>query len=874
MQITCKLLANYKPQLSNTLKVSGKYALVSLLSLCSFLAIAQNSTISKNGSYASLNQFDRKYNLAESQQLLKQSLKTDNLTTFQVYTAETDKYGYTHTRFQQYYKGVKVQHGVYFVHSKNGIISHINGDYHKIDNLTEKPNLTQKQALNITLKHIGAAEYAWQNKEAEQELRYLREDSAATYLPKGELVWVKDVEASEKPLEIHRLAYYFDITATKPNLDLAVYTDAHTGQIIQKNSTTCNVIGEAQTRYSGTQQIDVRANAQGRVELFTDVNNTQRVRTLNAKRNPMLDNDNIWTQAEYRPTNDDVALDVHWGGMKVQEYWNNVHLRNGYDNLGTVLNLVARAIPESYQSADNAFWRYSTNTAYFYDGETIFNPLTSLDIVGHEVGHGFSKSWGLDSGNGGETAALHEGFSDIWGACLAAMNGKPNPWLIGGEIMRSNNNSCLRNMINPNDGAAVNRSPDTYGGTFWDDTDSHTRGMILAHWFYLVSVGGNGTNDLGNNFTVNPITVQLAQQIAYQMRVYLTPAATYTQISYAATQAAIDAYGICSPELVSVSNALYAVGLIAQPNTFNTSFVSYPNRPVCNVGENYNFGVEIRNANDDLIYNNMYRWELANGSRTLINGQATTVTVNSSSVTVSLVPTAGFPDGYWETITATPLDCINYRPVSFRFWIGKPDIIAYVITPTNTPEICPWAEVSIPLVDGATRYRWVSLSPSLTISSGGVGRENYAIFRIRGNPRTVRFNIVAANECSVFASKNPAVDPFTYSYQEYEFEVLDGSLCRIANPTTVIESKPTFVGYPNPAENIYTISTQSGEKQNFAYTITNSLGITALTGNSEMGEDAKLDVSSLANGLYVVQIQKGKNTEFLKFVVQKGIIAN
>jgi Zn-dependent metalloprotease len=44
----------------------------------------------------------------------------------------TDDLGITHKRFQQYYKGFKVESAQYLTHSRNGNIEYINGDFQNI----------------------------------------------------------------------------------------------------------------------------------------------------------------------------------------------------------------------------------------------------------------------------------------------------------------------------------------------------------------------------------------------------------------------------------------------------------------------------------------------------------------------------------------------------------------------------------------------------------------------------------------------------------------------------------------------------------------------------------------------------------------------
>src|SRR5690606_39888668 len=40
---------------------------------------------------------------------------------------------------------------------------------------------------------------------------------------------------------------------------------------------------------------------------------------------------------------------------------------------------------------ENAFWEPATQTMYFGDGASTFYPLVGLDVLAHEVSHGFTE---------------------------------------------------------------------------------------------------------------------------------------------------------------------------------------------------------------------------------------------------------------------------------------------------------------------------------------------------------------------------------------------------------------------------------------------------------------------------------------------------
>lgn len=204
---------------------------------------------------------------------------------------------------------------------------------------------------------------------------------------------------------------------------------------------------------------------------------------------------------------------------------------------------------------------------YYGDGRSTFNPLASLDVCGHEIGHAVCEHT-CNLTYQGESGALNEGFSDIWGAhselataFTLTIPGK-STWLIGEEVMR--NGGALRSMQNPN----LYWQPDTYKGTHWANTASawdnggvHTNSGVLNFWFYLLSVGGSGTNDKGNAYSVPTIGMGKAARIAYATEQQLSPSSNFSVCRSVSIQMAKQLYGTNSAEARAVAAAWYAVGV-------------------------------------------------------------------------------------------------------------------------------------------------------------------------------------------------------------------------------------------------------------------------------------------------------------------------
>lgn len=448
--------------------------------------------------------------LRQAKKLLIDTLKLKENDDLVLLKETKDELGFIRQSYEQQYKGIKVKDGLYGVHSRNGKIEYIGGEYKNVKEVITNPSLSEKQALQKALDYINAKKYKWENPEEEKFIKSFHDDSIATFYPKGELLIWNNLFKSDS---IYRLAYKFDIYAEIPFLHKLYYIDAISGEVLDVVNLIfdSNVTGTAETRYSDTQTItgDSVSPTQYRLR---ETRNGVRIETYNMQRNryytdtDFTDNDNNWTAAEHSyPYLDDAALDAHWGLEKVYDYWHTVWGRNSLDDKGHPLLNYAHAdlVGLGYPDNDNAFWDGDRVT--YGDGQYTMLPVVSLDIVAHETGHGIMQfTSGFNSGK--ENMALNEGFSDIWGAVIehwaAPNDSNKATWFIGEQIMQTA--GALRSMSYPNDF----NLPDTYQGTYWVDVSgcsnptsqndycsSHINLTVLDHWFYLLSVGGAGWNN-------------------------------------------------------------------------------------------------------------------------------------------------------------------------------------------------------------------------------------------------------------------------------------------------------------------------------------------------------------------------------------------
>ncbi|MCS7075204.1 MAG: M4 family metallopeptidase [Bacteroidia bacterium] len=561
---------------------------------------------------------------------LKKALHASNNDDFSLIQTTQDELGYIHHRYQQYHNGFPVETGIYILHFKDGYLHSANGIFY--DSLSSLPliQLNESTALQKALSYFNAKVYMWQIPQMEQHFKLEQKNPSATYFPKGTLVYApKNYEFN--PTNFY-LSYKFDIYSYQPLSRKRVYVDAQTGEIIltQDLIHTLDSTGVAHTRYSGVQSIKttfvstnlfhLKETSRSGVETYNMLNGTDYSASVDFE-----DTDNIWNNVN--PQQDEVATDAHWGAEMSYDYFKNVHNRSSYDGSDAPL------LSYVHYSTNylNAFWDGWRMT--YGDGSGAYGPLTSIDIVAHELTHGVT---GYTAGliYYAESGALNESFSDIFAKCVEkAYRPSKFSWIVGKDIHAYG--VGIRSMSNPN----AYGNPDTYHGNYWyfgtaDNAGVHTNSGVQNYWFYLLCEGGSGTNDIGNSFNVSAIGFNKAEKIAYRsLSVYLTPSSVYADARFYSLIATGDLYGYCSPEYASVSNAWYAVGIgnAYQPGV-EADFEAYP-QTFCYVPVSISFKDKSNNAF-------MYNWNFGNGTSSTVDNPIAVYT-QPGSYDVQLVVSGG-----------------------------------------------------------------------------------------------------------------------------------------------------------------------------------------------------------------------------------------
>jgi bacillolysin len=493
---------------------------------------------------------------------LKGAFQLTPLDTMKLARKEKDTLGLNHFRYQQYYKQRRVVYGEYFVHQQpGGFVKSANGNIITGLNLNSEPALTEQQALSNALQSMNARKYLWQNSDMEKELKRLEKNTNATYYPKGELVYAPTDYQGTLQASDYRLAWHFKIYTDDPEVTAKnVYVDAQTGKIIHYSDLAMNCsVGTGSSAYNGNVTIHTQLNGSSYRSLNDCQSTDIYVYNCNgagASNTFYTDSDNTWSEASQQS-----AVQAQWGAEMTYNYYMGQHGRASWN--GASGDMIA--YNNAYAGSNNACWGCTGNSTIFFAGNTAAanDDWNTNDIMAHEFTHGVTQSSaGLIYR--GESGALNESFSDIFGEMVESWSEGNCDYLVGAD------RGAIRSFIDPN----AYGDPDTYLGTNWytgtlDNGGVHTNSGVQNHWFYLLSEGGSGINDLGQTYNVRGITRFKARLIAYRaLTMYLTSTAKYIDARKATLEAAWDLYGQCSPEIIAVGDAWHAVGVESQSPIF------------------------------------------------------------------------------------------------------------------------------------------------------------------------------------------------------------------------------------------------------------------------------------------------------------------
>ncbi|MEU2422741.1 M4 family metallopeptidase [Streptomyces sp. NPDC007851] len=375
-----------------------------------------------------------------------------------------------------------------------------------------------------------------------------------------------------------------------PN-QLHVITDATTGKKLFEYQGIENVTGTGNTQYSGT--VSLSTTQSGSTYNLTDGDRGGH-KTYNLNHGTsgtgtlFSQSSNTWGNG----TTSNAATagaDAHYGAAETWDFYKNTFGRSGIKNNG----VGAYSRVHYGNSYVNAFWDDSCFCMTYGDGSGNADPLTALDVAGHEMSHGVtSNTAGLNYS--GESGGLNEATSDIFGTGVefyAANSTDVGDYLIGEKININGDGTPLRYMDKPSkDGGSADYWSSSVGGL-----DVHYSSGVANHFFYLLSEGSgakviNGVSynsPTKDGLPVTGIGRDKALQIWYRaLTTKFTSTTNYAAARTGTLAAAGELYGTTSTEYKAVQDAWAAVAVGSRSGGGGGTGTSYESTTPVSIPDN------------------------------------------------------------------------------------------------------------------------------------------------------------------------------------------------------------------------------------------------------------------------------------------------
>jgi Zn-dependent metalloprotease len=262
------------------------------------------------------------------------------------------------------------------------------------------------------------------------------------------------------------------------------------------------------------------------------------------------------------------AVNAMWGLMNTYDALKNALGWQSLDGQNTA-TYIAVHVNTAY---DNAYYSDTCRCMFIGDGSS-FNSLGSIDVIGHEMGHGVTAATS-DLVYSGESGGLNESSSDIGGEVVEAYaraGGKGdtiplagNDWMLGTEIARDS--IPLRWMYRPSkDGS----SPDAWS-TSLKRLDVHYSSGPNNRMFYFLAMGSkeDKAGDYYSKYLVKSPAAMSGIGTDKAFRIWFkanttkfTSSTNYADARAKMVEAAQELYGANSREAIAVRRAYAAINV-------------------------------------------------------------------------------------------------------------------------------------------------------------------------------------------------------------------------------------------------------------------------------------------------------------------------
>ncbi len=476
---------------------------------------------------------------------------------FRLKKYKKDRSKRSHLRYEQVFKGIPVWSAELNVHlDQSGNVELVDGAFVPTPRkLVTEPVWSAEAAVAVALKAVAGG-------------------SSAVVDDPLLVVFAQDSRAC-------RLAWKVELSLSV-EADWLVIVDALNGSILSSyNQVSSNVVAGSGTDLFGhNQQLtlwqegNVYKMSDKSKPMFDQASNPQGVINIYDMENR---DDKAYLVSSQSSTSGWLpeAVSLTHNLSETYDYFQERHNRSSLDGNGGAISGIVRVKKDFH----NAFWNSESNALFFGDAKPYAG---ALDVVAHEFTHGVT-TYSCNLEYQGQSGALNESFSDIFGEMVEARTYGSNDWLHSSKLEPVQRSLKDPSSIEITDGYYYpakmsqfysNNHPLLEQFVGHDNGGVHINMTIVAHCFYLLAEGLD-----------NAIGIQDAAKIFYRAQtVHLVRKSRFVDARLACIASAEEIFGASSVQVNKVKEAFDAVEIF--DNTATPDPV--PTKPV--------------NANDSALF--------------------------------------------------------------------------------------------------------------------------------------------------------------------------------------------------------------------------------------------------------------------------------
>jgi Zn-dependent metalloprotease len=447
------------------------------------------------------------------------------------------------------------------------------------------PALTPKQAIDKALASLGANASHVAPPSAELIIYpVMRTERTAGARDKQEF----ELNALDVQDVVDRYELAYLVHTRMQVVDKPVYHDtvvsARDGSILDQWNMLQTVVGVGKSQYNGEVPINTTL-VDGKYKMIDDTRGSGgkfgAMAITNANHgtsagNVYVNDTNTWGDGKnYLPKSSTTdangqtaAVNAMWGLMNTYDALKNIFGWQSLDGHNTATYIAAH-VNTAY---DNAYYSDTCQCMFIGDGSSFYS-LGSIDVIGHEMGHGVTAA----TSNliySGESGGLNESASDINGEVVEAyaraggkgetIPAEGNDWVLGKEISKSG--TPLRWMYKPSkDGS----SPDAWSSSL-KRIDVHYSSGPNNRMFYFLSQGSNAdkASDYYSKYLVKAPAAMSGIGLDEAYRIWFkanttkfTSSTNYADARAKMIEAAEELYGKGGKESIAVQRAYAAINV-------------------------------------------------------------------------------------------------------------------------------------------------------------------------------------------------------------------------------------------------------------------------------------------------------------------------